>query len=98
MKYLHTMVRVTDIEASLNFYCKLLGLVEVGRHDSEPGRFTLVFLAAPGNRDDHLERPCGGGNQRVCEAVTTIGRATSVHLHVAAEDRSAKALRARLGR
>ena len=47
MRYLHTMVRVTDIDASLNFYCNLLGLQEVRRMDSEQGRYTLVFLAAP---------------------------------------------------
>ncbi|MFN4041583.1 MAG: VOC family protein [Brevundimonas sp.] len=47
MRYLHTMVRVTDIDASLRFYCDLLGLQEVRRMDNEAGRFTLVFLAAP---------------------------------------------------
>lgn len=46
MEYLHTMVRVCDINASLKFYCDLLGLVEVSRKDSEKGRFTLIFLAA----------------------------------------------------
>ncbi|MGB0957738.1 MAG: VOC family protein, partial [Litorivicinus sp.] len=45
MKYLHTMVRVRDLDASLHFYCTLLGLVEVNRYDSEGGRFTLVYLA-----------------------------------------------------
>ena len=49
MKYLHTMVRVADLDASLDFYCDKLGLVEVSRKDSEAGRFTLVFLAAPGD-------------------------------------------------
>ncbi len=47
MEYLHTMVRVSDLEKSLDFYCKKLGLVEVRRKESEKGRFTLVFLAAP---------------------------------------------------
>lgn len=47
MQYLHTMVRVSDLEKSLKFYCELLGLVEVSRRDYEQGRFTLVFLAAP---------------------------------------------------
>ena len=51
MKYLHTMVRVADLDASLDFYCNKLGLVEHRRHDSEAGRYTLVFLAAPGDRD-----------------------------------------------
>jgi lactoylglutathione lyase len=49
MRYLHTMVRVTDLDASLDFYCDKLGLEELRRFDVEAGRFTLVFLAAPGN-------------------------------------------------
>lgn len=55
MKYLHTMVRVTDLEASLDFYCDKLGLVEVKRKDVPNGRFTLVFLAAPGDEDAQVE-------------------------------------------
>ncbi|NIL95164.1 MAG: lactoylglutathione lyase [Woeseiaceae bacterium] len=55
MKYLHTMVRVTNIDESLDFYCNKLGLVELRRHDSEQGRFTLVFLAAPGDEDAQVE-------------------------------------------
>ena len=55
MKYLHTMVRVTDIEASLDFYCDKLGLVELSRRDIPAGRFTLVFLAAPGDESAQLE-------------------------------------------
>ncbi len=51
MRYLHTMVRVTDLDASLHFYCHLLGLQEVRRMENEKGRFTLVFLAAPQNLD-----------------------------------------------
>ena len=47
MKYLHTMVRVSDVEASLQFYCDGLGLREVRRTENEQGRFTLIFLAAP---------------------------------------------------
>lgn len=46
MRYLHTMVRVSDLDASLNFYCNLLGLTETKRYESEQGRFTLVYLAA----------------------------------------------------
>ncbi|WP_237153434.1 VOC family protein [Oryzibacter oryziterrae] len=46
MRYLHTMVRVTDVAQSLHFYCDLLGMREVRRHESEKGRFTLIFLAA----------------------------------------------------
>lgn len=55
MKYLHTMVRVTDVEKSLNFYCDKLGLVELHRKESEQGRFTLIFLAAPGDEDAQVE-------------------------------------------
>ena len=55
MKYLHTMVRVTDVDASLDFYCDKLGLVEQRRYDSEKGRFTLIFLAAPGDEDAQVE-------------------------------------------
>ena len=55
MKYLHTMVRVTDINASLDFYCNKLGLRELRRYDSEQGRFTLVFLAAPGDDEAQVE-------------------------------------------
>ena len=49
MEYLHTMVRVSDLDASLDFYCNKLGLVETNRMDSEQGRYTLVFLSAPGD-------------------------------------------------
>ena len=51
MNYLHTMVRARDLDETLDFYCNKLGLVEVNRYDSEAGRFTLVFLAAPGDAD-----------------------------------------------
>ena len=55
MKYLHTMVRVTDIDKSLAFYCQALGLTELKRYDSEEGRFTLVFLAAEGDEEAQVE-------------------------------------------
>ena len=55
MKYLHTMVRVADIDASLAFYCQALGLIELKRYDSQEGRFTLVFLAAPGDENAQVE-------------------------------------------
>ncbi len=55
MKYLHTMVRVANLEESLDFYCRKLGLVELRRHDVPPGRFTLVFLAAPGDDSAQVE-------------------------------------------
>ena len=65
MRYLHTMVRVKDLDQSLDFYCNKLGLKEVNRYDSDKGRFTLVFLASP---DDVARmggmlggRPCCGG-------------------------------------
>ncbi len=55
MKYLHTMVRVTDLAQSLAFYCDALGLRELRRHENETGRYTLVFLAAPGDDDAQVE-------------------------------------------
>lgn len=55
MKYLHTMVRVSDLDNSLKFYCDKLGLKEVRRIDNEAGRFTLVFLAAEGDEDAQIE-------------------------------------------
>jgi lactoylglutathione lyase len=55
MKYLHTMVRVADVDASLRFYCEGLGLEEVRRSESEKGRYTLIFLAPPGQPDAQVE-------------------------------------------
>lgn len=55
MKYLHTMIRVSDIEESLNFYCNQLGLKEVRRYDSDEGRFTLIFLVAPEDESAQIE-------------------------------------------
>jgi lactoylglutathione lyase len=55
LKYLHTMVRVTDLDASLRFYCDALGLREISRKDVPQGKFTLVFLAAPGDDDAQVE-------------------------------------------
>src|SRR5215475_6155800 len=55
MKYLHTMVRVTDIDASLKFYCEALGLKELSRKDYPQGRYTLVFLAAAGDEEAQVE-------------------------------------------
>lgn len=54
MRYLHTMIRASDLDATLAFFVDQLGLMEVRRYDSEQGRFTLVFLAAPGDAD-HAE-------------------------------------------
>ena len=55
MQYLHTMVRVSDLDASLKFYCDALGLEELRRYDNDQGRFTLVFLSAPGNESAQVE-------------------------------------------
>jgi len=55
MKYLHTMVRVSDLDQSLDFYCNKLGLKEVRRMESPQGRFTLVYLAAPDDEDAQVE-------------------------------------------
>jgi lactoylglutathione lyase len=55
MKYLHTMVRISDIDKSLDFYCNKLGLKEVRRMENEKGRYTLIFLAAPGDESAQVE-------------------------------------------
>ena len=55
MKYLHTMVRVSDVDRSLDFYCNKLGFREVRRIESPQGRFTLIYLAAPGDTDDDAQ-------------------------------------------
>ena len=55
MKYLHTMVRVSDLDESLDFYCNKLGLVELRRKEVPGGRFTLVFLSAPGDEEAQVE-------------------------------------------
>ena len=55
MKYLHTMIRVSDVEKSLDFYCNGLGLIETRRMENEQGRFTLIFLAAPDDENAELE-------------------------------------------
>ncbi|MCA1406940.1 VOC family protein [Ensifer sp. IC3342] len=60
MRYLHTMVRVKDLDKALHFYCTLFGLKEIRRYENEKGRFTLVFLAAPGDLDQASDKssPC----------------------------------------
>ncbi|MDB2693116.1 VOC family protein [Candidatus Pelagibacter bacterium] len=55
MKYLHTMIRISNVEKSLDFYCNGLGLIETRRMENEQGRFTLIFLAAPGDEKAELE-------------------------------------------
>ena len=57
MKYLHTMVRVSNLEDSLNFYCNILGMREVYRYDNSAGRFTNVFLSAPDDLDNTKDKP-----------------------------------------
>lgn len=56
LQYLHTMIRVSDIDASLDFYCNKLGLIETSRSDHEQGRFTLIFLAAPFDKNNAEEQ------------------------------------------
>lgn len=56
MEYLHTMLRITDVDAALDFFCNKLGLVEMSRMDSEKGRFTLIFLAAPNDVEQAREK------------------------------------------
>ncbi len=55
MKYLHTMIRISDVDASMHFFCDLLGMKEVARYDSDKGRFTLIFLAAAEDADAAAE-------------------------------------------
>ena len=55
MKYLHTMIRVTDLDRSIDFFCDKLGLEELSRYEIEAGRFTLVFLAPPGQSEAQVE-------------------------------------------
>jgi lactoylglutathione lyase len=62
-KYLHTMIRVQDIDESKRFFCDLLGLEEIRRHDSEAGKFTLVFLAPPGQHDAPIELTYNWGSE-----------------------------------
>ena len=55
MKYLHTMVRISSVDDSLDFYCNKLGLIELRRYDDDKGRYTNIFLAAPDNEDAMVE-------------------------------------------
>ena len=71
MRYLHTMVRVKDIDASLHFYCDLLGLQEVRRTENEAGRFTLVFLAAS---DDLAEALWGEKKEEILSSLSERNR------------------------
>ena len=70
MKYLHTMVRVTDIDASLHFYRDALGMEVLSRRDNEAGQFTLIFLAAPGDRAAQVELTYNWPKNGVAETYT----------------------------
>lgn len=55
MRFLHSMVRIRDVDETLHFFCELLGLEEVRRRENEEGRYTLIFLKAPGDSEEHVE-------------------------------------------
>ena len=80
MKYLHTMVRVNDLDASLRFYCDALGLEETGRSENASGRFTLVFLAAPGDHAAQIELTYNWDPERL------VGGRNFGHLAYAVDD------------
>jgi lactoylglutathione lyase len=79
--YLHTMVRVKDIEESKKFYCDLLGLEEIRRYDNEAGKFTLVFLAPPGQHDRPIELTYNWGSDEDYQGGRNFG-----HLAYGVED------------
>jgi lactoylglutathione lyase len=81
MKYLHTMVRVLDLDASLAFYCEHLGLEELRRFDSEQGRFSLIFLAAPGDSEAQVELTHNWDGDELGEGSRNFG-----HLAYAVDD------------
>ena len=81
MKYLHTMVRVKDLDASLEFYCQHLGLEEIRRVDVESGRFSLVFLAAPGDSSAQVELTYNWDGDELGEGSRNFG-----HLAYAVDD------------
>ena len=81
MKYLHTMVRVNDIDESLDFYCNKLGLHELRRYDNEQGRFSLIFLAAPGDDDAQVELTYNWDGDALGEGSRNFG-----HLAYAVDD------------
>ncbi|MDA0977716.1 MAG: VOC family protein [Proteobacteria bacterium] len=81
MKYLHTMVRVNDLDESIDFYCNKLGLTELRRHENEGGRFTLVFLAAPGDESAQVELTWNWDGDNLGEGSRNFG-----HLAYAVDD------------
>jgi lactoylglutathione lyase len=84
MKYLHTMVRVTDLDASLHFYCNALGLVLLSKREVPAGRFTLAFLAAPGDETAQVELTYNWPSDTGGEAYT--GGRNFGHLAYAVDD------------
>jgi lactoylglutathione lyase len=84
MKYLHTMVRVTDLDASLHFYCNALGLVLLSKREVPAGRFTLAFLAAPGDETAQVELTYNWPSETGVEAYT--GGRNFGHLAYAVDD------------
>ena len=81
MKYLHTMVRVNNIDESLDFYCDKLGLTELRRYDNDAGRFSLIFLAAPGDEEAQVELTWNWDGDELGEGSRNFG-----HLAYAVED------------
>lgn len=81
MKYLHTMVRVNDLDESIDFYCNKMGLTELRRHENEGGRFTLVFLAAPGDESAQVELTWNWDGDNLGEGSRNFG-----HLAYAVDD------------
>ena len=73
MKYLHTMIRISNVDESLNFYCNGLGLVETRRIKNEQGRFTLIFLAAPDDEKAELELTHNWDDERLGEGSRNFG-------------------------
>tara|TARA_B110000238_G_C15787187_1_gene294349 strand:+ start:102 stop:521 length:420 start_codon:yes stop_codon:yes gene_type:complete len=73
MKYLHTMIRISNVDESLNFYCNGLGLIETRRIKNEQGRFTLIFLAAPDDEKAELELTHNWDDERLGEGSRNFG-------------------------
>ena len=73
MKYLHTMIRISNVEKSLDFYCNGLGLIETKRIENEQGKFTLIFLAAPGDEKAELELTYNWDGDKLSEGSRNFG-------------------------
>ena len=73
MNYLHTMLRITNIEESLDFFCNKFGLVEKRRHENEAGRFTLIFLSTENGRDPELELTFNWDGDNIGESSRNFG-------------------------